>query len=130
MNRIVSMILFIPIVALADDPFACVSPEVMAAFLPGYPEPYEYSTELPTGFVEHAAPSSSKLIGSQVGRSHAVVVYAVDDDRSGAVDEITNSIIEQGWRDVGEQDDRPQGGFQTALNPNQRQLCHDDGPRP
>lgn len=129
MNRVVSLILLFPIVGLADDPFACVSPEVMAAFLPGYPEPNEYSTKLPEGFVEHSAPSSSRLIGSQVGRSHAVVFYAVDDDRSGAVDEITNSIIEQGWRDVGEQADRPQGGFQTALNSNQRQLCHDDGPR-
>lgn len=129
MKRFIHVILFVPIVCLGDDPFSCVSPEVREAFLPAYPTPFEYSTELPAGFVEHAAPSSSRLVGSQVNSDHANVVYAVDEDIGAAIDELATSIINRGWLDISQPSGMNRRGFQVMPNPVYRQLCHDDGPR-
>jgi len=89
---------------------------------------YEYSTELPPGFVPHSAPSASNLVGSQISETHTSVVYAVDGDTDRAVDEITASMIDDGWSEVGDTPGMRRGGFQTKVNYKNRQLCHSEGP--
>lgn len=127
MQRLVFFALFFPLCSFGDDPFACVSPETKQAFLPGYPDAYEYSTNLPVGFVDHAVPPSSTLIGSQRNSMVASVVYAVDGDVNEAVDAVVSSIVERGWSDLGESPGMTRGGFQTMEYPRFRQLCHEDG---
>lgn len=129
MRRIIALILFLPVVGLADDPFACVSQHVRDAFLPGHRAPVAYSTDLPIGFVEHRVPASLELVGSRVGEIQADVVYALREDAEGVVEDIAASIAEPGWVDLGESPGAPRGGFDMRPAHEYRQLCHDDGPK-
>lgn len=129
MKRLLLLILFIPLISFGDDPFACVDQEFRQAFLPGHPVAYEYSTDLPAGFPGHVAPANSRLVGSQLGDTHVSVAYVVDGDIEAAMDEVTASMSENGWIDVGEAFGGPRGGFQATEIPKYRQLCHDDGPQ-
>ena len=129
MHRLAIVCLFLPAVALADDPFACVSPEVREAFLTGYPVSSEYSTKLPIGFPEHGVPPGTSLVGSQLNETYARVVYAASANVGDAVEFITTSLARDGWIDLGNPQAGSTAGFQVGSPRLHRQLCHDNGTR-
>ena len=57
MNRFVLLILAVSTASLADDPFACVDPDVAEAFLGGWSRGLPtYSTAVPDNFPELNVP--------------------------------------------------------------------------
>ena len=121
-------LLLIPLTGTADDPFACVAPGVREAFLPGYPNLPQYSTDVPSGFPELAVPRSFVLIGSQISDSFASVVYESDDGIEQAISNVVTSLEENGWQDIGRAAGFASRGFQASVTPRYHRLCHDDGP--
>ena len=92
MQRFAFVLFLLPSICFADYPFLCVDPDFREAFLPSYPIQTQYSTDLPDGFIEHAVPRSSVLIGSQANDSYASVIYKTDDDVDLVVDSIVSSL--------------------------------------
>ena len=128
MNRLPLLALFLPLACFGDDPFSCVDPDVRSAFLPGYPVAYAFSTELPEGFVAHAAPPSSRLIGSQSGANQMNAVYSVKGDLRIAIDRVADSITDPEWSETPNDPALARKGFQARERPMVRQFCNDDGP--
>ncbi len=128
MKRIAIIILLLPHVSTADDPFACVDPDIREAFLPAYPTTSQYSTELPVGFVEHSVPPSFVLIGSQANDASASAVYKAVDNIDAAISDVVTSLEEHGWREFGDVANFARRGFQVSAIPRYSRLCRDAGP--
>ena len=76
MKRIALLILAAPIISHADDPFACVDPDVARAFLGNwYQGRPQYSTSIPDDFFDLAVPASLSLVGSEATGALTTVVY-------------------------------------------------------
>ena len=128
MKRFPLLTLCLPMVCFADDPFSCVDPDVRQAFLPGYTSAFAFSTELPEGFVRHAAPPLSRLIDSQSGADQENAVYLVQSGIRTAIDHIADSITDPAWTEFAAERGFDRKGFQTREIPTTRQFCNDDGP--
>lgn len=129
MKRFAFVLSLLPALGLADDPFLCVDPDIREAFIPSFPSQTQYSTNLPDGFIEHSAPESAELVGSQVNKSLASVVYKTKSENIDyVVDEIVTSLEKRKWQDVGKIDAFTRRGFQDPAIPKIRRLCHDKAP--
>ena len=127
--------LFLLIVALsnaayADDPFACVDPDVADAFLG---DPYrgrgEYSTMIPDRFVNLNLPAGSSLIGSQSANSMTTVVFKTKLDRVPALTAAVDAMTRSGWTEYEHERRGITGGFQTNNRPiSATALCNDEIP--
>ena len=124
------LVLAIASSAYADDPFACVDPDVADAFLG---DPYrgrgEYSTTVPDEFVELNLPPGSSLIGSQAVNSMRTVVFKSNAERDRALSAAVDAMARSGWAEYERQHLGMAGGFQTNTRPiSATVLCHDDFP--
>jgi hypothetical protein len=122
------LILAIAHPAYADDPFACVDPDVADAFLG---DPYRgrgvYSTTVPNGFVGLNLPSGSSLVASQTLDSMTTVVFKTNVGRDQALSAAVGAMAKSGWAETEQQNRRVTGGFQTSTRPTTASaLCNDD----
>jgi len=121
------LILAIAQSAYAEDPFACVDPDVAAAFLG---DPYqgrgEYSTSIPDGFATLIVPSGLSFVGSQTTNSMTSVVYKAKQNTDSALNAAVAAMANAGWSEGAQQNRGAIGGFQTASRPTATMLCHDD----
>lgn len=127
MRRATLFLLFLSGASNADDPFACVDPDVANAFLGNrYQGRPEYSTTVPDGFVRLDVPAGFSLVGSQMSGSTTTVVYKTRMNADPAMKAAVGALAESGWI---ENDDRRRSarrGFQTRSAPAATVLCHDD----
>ena len=128
MKKLSLLLMLVPAASFAENPFACVDPEIQQAFLPDYPTPFVYSTELPAGFVQHAVPDGASLIGSQASESHVTAIYKISGDVEVAIDQFALSFSHDEWLDIGDISAASRAGFQSRQIPRIRQFCHDEGP--
>ena len=122
------LILAIANAAYADDPFACVNPDVADAFLG---DPYrgrgEYSTAVPDGFVDLSPPAGSSLVGSQTVNSMTTVIFKANMERDRALSAAVDAMARSGWAEYEQQHRGMTGGFQTNTRPiSATVLCNDD----
>lgn len=122
------LMLAIATAAYADDPFACVDPDVADAFLG---DPYrgrgEYSTIVPDGFVDLSLPAGWTLIGSQAFDAMTTVTFKTSMDRERAFTASVAAMARSGWAEIGQQYPGATGGFQTGTHPILvTVLCSDD----
>ncbi len=130
MNRLVLLTLAVSTASFADDPFACVDPDVADAFLGGwYQSPPTYSTSLPDNFAELNVPARFTLVGSQVGDSHMSVVYKTEMNTEGALSSAVSAMTDAGWTKMEDHGMSARGGFQTTTRPKSASLCRDHKPR-
>lgn len=121
------LILAIAHSAYADDPFACVDPDVADAFLgDSYRGRGEYSTSIPHGFADLTVPSGLSLVGSQTVNSMTSVVYKTNMGTDQALSAAVGAMAEAGWTENEQQHGRVRGGFQTSSRPTATVLCNDD----
>lgn len=123
MPRRTLILLFVPLAALADDPFACVDPEFADAFLGlwtgGSPQ---YSTELPADAPELPLPASLELAGSMTSNGSITIAYYSEADAETVLSQGTESLRAGGWQEVGIGD--YMRGFRTGATPLMATLCH------
>jgi hypothetical protein len=122
------LILVIAHSAYADDPFACVDPDVADAFLgDSYRGRGEYSTAIPSGFVDLNLPSGLSLVASQTMDSMTTVVFKTNMGRDQALNAAVGAMAQSGWAENEQQHRRVTGGFQTSTRPTTAMaLCNDD----
>jgi len=130
MRSAILLILALANAAYADDPFACVDPDVADAFLG---DPYrgrgEYSTTVPDGFVDLNLPAGSSLIGSQTVNSISTVIFKANVNRGRALSAAVDAMARSGWSEYEQQRRGVTGGFQTNTRPiSATVLCNDDFP--
>jgi hypothetical protein len=128
MKQAYLLILAIALPAHADDPFACVDPDIADAFLG---DPYrgrgEYSTAIPDGFVELDLPPGLTLVGSQTAESITTVVFKTNMGRDQALNAAAGAMARSGWAENEQQSGRVTGGFQINSHPvTSTVLCNDD----
>ena len=112
------LILAIAHSAYAEDPFACVDPDVADAFLgDSYRGRGEYLTSIPQGFVNLAVPSGLSLVGSQKANSMTTVVYKTSMGADQALGSAVRAMTEAGWTEKEQRHGRVRGGFQTSSRP-------------
>jgi len=127
MNRFVLLILAASATSFADDPFACVDPDIADAFLGGwYQNSPTYSTSVPGDFVELNIPTSLTLVGSQVADSHMMAVYKTEESTEAALSAAVSAMTEAGWTAISDQQMPTMRGFQSSLQPRAISLCSDD----
>ena len=129
MNRFVLLILSVSTASFADDPFACVDPDVANAFLGGwYQSPPSYSTSVPDEFVKLHIPARLTLVGSQVGDSNMSVVYQTEMSAKAALSRAVIALTDAGWIEMADQRMSAMRGFQSSMRPQSTSLCRDDQP--
>lgn len=128
MKRACILILGLAQTAYADDPFACVDPDVVDAFLG---DPFRgrgtYSTNLPDEYADLKLPPGLSLVASQRMDSGTTVVYKTNGVREEALDAAVEAMAAIGWAEKEPQNRRGTGGFQTSAQRfSATMLCHDD----
>ncbi len=128
MKRAYFLILAIANSTYAEDPFACVDPDVADAFLgDSYRGRGEYSTTIPDGFVDLKLPSGLSLVASQKADLMTTVVFKADMEMERALEMAVGSMVESGWAENNQQYGRVTGGFQSNSRPTTAAvLCNDD----
>lgn len=128
MNRISLVLLILPIAAIADDPFACVDPDVAAAFLENvYQNPPAYSTEIPAAFDGVHVPFDFEAIGSESNRHALRAVYKATVDPDEAIERVVGNLTEDGWQSFAGLAYRARG-FQSQSTPKMARVCRDSEP--
>lgn len=127
MKRAYFLILAIVHPAYADDPFACVDPDVADAFLgDSYRGRGEYSTLIPDSFVDLNVPRGLSLVGSQTSNSMTSVVFKADMGTDRALSVAVGAMVKAGWAENEPQYRGVSGGFQTSTRPKSIVLCNDE----
>lgn len=130
MNRSILLAFVVSTSSFADDPFACVDPDVANAFLGGwYQSLSTYSTSVPDNFAELSVPAGFTLVGSRVAESHMSVVYKTEMNVDAALSSAVSAMTDAGWMKMKDQRMSARGGFQTSTRPQATSLCRDDKPR-
>jgi hypothetical protein len=130
MNRSILLVLVVSTSSFADDPFACVDPDVADVFLGGwYQSPSAYSTSVPDNFAELSVPAGFTLVGSEVADSHMSVVYKTEMNVEAAQSSAVSAMTDAGWMKMEDQRMSARGGFQTSTRPQATSFCRDDKPR-
>ena len=111
----------------AEDPFACVDPDVADAFLgDSYGGRGAYSTSIPNGFAALIVPPGLSLIGSQTMNLSTSVVYKAKQGKGSALKAAVAAMADAGWSENAQQYRWMTGGFQSGSRPTSAVLCHDD----
>lgn len=114
--------------SFAEDPFACVDPDVADAFVGhSYFGRAEYSTSIPAGFTRLTVPAGSSLVGSQSTDSMTTVVYKSGMSTERALGAAIEALAESGWTEAALLH-RGSGGFRGSAEPASAVLCHPDDP--
>ena len=126
MNRFALILFVIPISAFAEDPFACVDPDVADAFLGRWNQARPtYSSSVPAAFLNTELPANLELIGSSVSGSMTIVVYKSNTNPDKAVASTMEALKNAGWKNLSESHYQRRGGFQVGPKPVSTALCHD-----
>ena len=129
MKHLILVYFLMSAAAVADDPFACADPEIVAALLGSGPEgKSQYSTELPAAFSELRVPDSLHLMGSASNPMTVRAVFETSADPDTAIAQTVELLVEDGWRDLASLMPIPRGGFQSNLIPRMAHLCRDTEP--
>lgn len=129
MKRILLSCLLFSGAAMAEDPFACVDPEFVAAFLgTGYQKRPDYSTELPDAFGELRVPDSLKLVGSETNDFSLRAVYKTAEKPSAVLSSVVDLLTDDGWRNLENIMAMHTRGFQSGINPKMARVCRDIEP--
>jgi len=124
MKRACFLILAMAHTAYADDPFACVAPDVAAAFLGNdFRGKSSYSTSVPEDFMELRVPSELSLIGSRTFALGARVVYKTDMPKRRAFETAVDAMLAAGWSEDERQRRGMRGGFRPSAAPANATLC-------
>lgn len=127
MRRAILLILLVSGVSNADDPFACVAPDVADAFLGNwYQGRPEYSTSVPDGFTHFDVPAQMSLVGSQISGPMTTVVYKTSMDADLALSSAVTALSKSGWVAHVDQHRSGMRGFQTRSRPATAVVCHED----
>ena len=111
----------------AENPFACVNPNVADAFLgDAYGGRGTYSTSVPDGFPALIVPPGWSLIGSQTMSLSTSVVYKANQDKDSALRDAVAAMTGAGWSENSQHYRWMAGGFQTTSHPVSAVICHDD----
>lgn len=117
------VLLFLPLAAFADDPFACVDPDVLDAFVGDWYSSAQYSTELPTEAASLAVFPQFELVGSMTAGSDTKIVYKTSQEPGAALVSSIALLEGAGWKDRGSEYGFVRG-FQSASAPQLAHLCH------
>jgi hypothetical protein len=123
--------LLLPMTALADDPLACVDPDIRAVFLGpveiGYRHTMRYSTTLPARFEDVPVPPDLEFVGSQTVGEQVTAAYASGDDIQGLLASAVEELQSAGWERAGfgRGDD---SGFRTMNDDHSALLCRESAP--
>ena len=127
MRRVTLLILALSSASFADDPFACVDPDVVDAFIgKSFQGRLEYSTSIPDGFVDLNIPAGLSLVASQISGSTTTVVYKTEMDSELALTAAAGALVNSGWSENLDQQRSPRGGFQSRPRAAATVVCHDD----
>lgn len=113
------LVIFIVVIsnAYAEDPFACVEPDVRDAFLGNtYAENSEYSDKMPEDFVDFLPPENLTLIGSVFSDSMTSVVFGSSVEKEKAFRSSMLSLSRSGWVEKEDLRSGGAGGFQVRSN--------------
>ena len=113
----------------AEDPFACVDPDVVNAFLgSSYHGDVAYSTSIPSGFGSLEIPAGFSLIGSQSSDTVNTVIYKSTAGAEPSLQVAVDAMAKSGWQDKSKRQQRSMGGFQAYSMPLAATLCHEQDP--
>lgn len=125
------ILLLLPFAAQADDPFACVDPDVVDAFLDSqYVESARYSTGLPAEAPDLPLPAELELVGSRATDSHFSIAYRFDGNAEVALSNSLESLKHAGWTDASTGGGGYQKGFRGGAVTRSTILCHQSEPGP
>ena len=129
MHRVL-ILLFLPFPALAADPFACVDPDIVDAFVGNpYAEPAQYSTELPAEAADLPLPADLELTGSMTRGANVTVAYTSAQEAEAALAASVESLKRAGWQEPQPHPANPfHRGFHDASGPSTTVLCREDEP--
>jgi hypothetical protein len=115
------LLLFLPLAAFADDPFACVDKDVFDAFVGGTYGPARYSTDLPADAGDLKLPAEFELIGARTAGSSTTVAWKSAKDAGAALASSIAAFEGAGWKEAGAFS--PFRGFHSGSGPQFAQLC-------
>lgn len=129
MNRSILLVLLVSTSSFADDPFACVDPDVANAFLGQWQRDLpSYSTSIPDEFVRFNAPASLTLVGSQIEGNMTTVVFRTNLDVEDALLASAATMVDAGWAEKIDERATARRGFQTVQRSTASVFCHDNQP--
>ena len=110
------VLLFLPLAAFADDPFACVDTDVLDAFVGDWYSSAQYSTELPPEAASLAVSPRFELVGSMKAGSDTKIVYKSGQEPGAALVSSIELLESAGWKDQGSEHGFVRG-FRSASAP-------------
>lgn len=124
------ILLFLPFPALAADPFACVDPDIVDAFIGNpYAEPARYSTELAAEAASLPLPADLELVGSMTRGANVTVAYTSERDADAALSGSVESLKGAGWTEPEADPGNPfSRGFRGGSAPSTTVLCRQAEP--
>lgn len=122
---LILLLLLAPAASVADDPLACVDPELVRAFISN-----EYSTTVPADMAHIDVPAGFSLVGSRTNRSTTTVAYRTASGAEGAIAAAVSLLEESGWVENGDRRYSGRGGFQSDTRSARAVVCRDDAPNP
>lgn len=124
------ILLFLPFPTLAADPFACVDPDIVDAFIGNpYAEPARYSTELPAEAADLPLPADLELVGSMTRGSNVTIAYKSGLDADAALSGSVESLKGAGWKEPEPDPANPfLRGFHSGSAPSTTMLCRQAEP--
>lgn len=129
MKKIAPLFLILPAAVFGDDPFACVDPDIVDAFLGNaYSGRSTYSTDLPPALAGLRVPDTFWLIGSEVNNRKVQAVYKTRQSPDAAVPTAVDTLAGGEWRSMPNLGHMPRGGFQTRVTPVSAIMCRDSEP--
>lgn len=129
MNRLAALLTVLAAPVLADDPFDCVDPVFLDAFLGHWGQQQStYSTAVPPEFPPLVLPEELDLVGSQVSAVFMRVAFESSEPRSEVVAKTLTALEMDGWKQVDQQRGMPRGGFTMSSQPVSRLVCRDSKP--
>lgn len=119
--------IFLSAIARAEDPFACVDPDVRTAFLDRFQDMRgAYSTAGSPSTLLPEFPSQWDIVGSYSHSRGEQVVYTTEDSIGEAADEALAAMLDDGWRQTAYASPYERGGFRTSGTPRYASLCNPD----
>ena len=131
MRRATLLILVLSVsgASYAEDPFACVDPEVANAFLRTWQRDIpSYSTSIPNEFVILDVPPSLTLVGSQNDANMTKVVFRTSMGIEDAFLASTGAIAVAGWVEKIDEGILARRGFQSVQESIGSRFCHESQP--
>ncbi len=118
---------FISAIAKAEDPFACVDPNVRVAFMDHFRDLRNvYSTEGSSSTVLPEFPSEWDLVGTHSHPRGEQIVYTSENSVNDAADQAISIMVDAGWTYAEYQSPFGSGGFRMSETPRNAEFCSPD----